>query len=68
MNQVLLGAKISFCGLNRGMAQEQLDLLKLTARSPAQFGARSASVMRRDARNTDYLRISREHLPDRFFT
>jgi hypothetical protein len=39
VDQILLGSKISFRRLHRRVAQEQLDLLKLSARGPAEFRA-----------------------------
>jgi hypothetical protein len=42
VNQILLGAEISFGRLHRRMAQQQLNLLKLATTGAAQFGARPA--------------------------
>jgi hypothetical protein len=44
INQVLLRTKISLGRLHRSVAQQQLNLLKLTATGTAQFGA-GAAVM-----------------------
>ncbi len=53
VNEVLLGPEISLCSLDRGMAQEQLDLLKLAARqSFAQVRRRSwGAIPTTSARN-----------------
>jgi hypothetical protein len=47
--QVLLSPEVPYSRLNGGMPQQQLDLLKLAARSSAQFGAGATEVVRRDA-------------------
>src|SRR5258708_27222204 len=49
------------------MSEQQLDLLQLPTRSPAELGARSATIMRRDAGDASIGRILPEHLPDDLF-
>jgi hypothetical protein len=49
-----VGAKIPLGRLNRGVAEEQLDLLKLSARSAAQLRARVTQNTRRDAWHSDF--------------
>jgi hypothetical protein len=66
VNQILLGTQISFGRLNRGVAQKQLDLLKLPAGGPAQFGACAPEVMRGYANDPGCFRILLQHLPDYF--
>jgi hypothetical protein len=39
MNQILLGPEVSFSSLYRRVAQQQLNLLKLSASSAAHFRA-----------------------------
>ena len=39
VDQILLGAQVTFCRLNRGMPQQHLDLLKLPTGSAAHFRA-----------------------------
>src|SRR5579863_8904497 len=67
IHQILLGTEIPLGRLNRCMAQEQLDLLKLAACGPAQLRAGPASVMRCDAGDAGIDRILPEHLPDHLF-
>lgn len=62
-DQILLGAEIPLRGLDRGVAEKQLDLFKLSAGRSAEFGTSAPQVMRRDARNTHCLGISLKHLP-----
>jgi hypothetical protein len=44
VNQILLGAKITFRGLHGGVAEQQLDLLQLATGGAAQLGASAASL------------------------
>src|SRR5271154_6248989 len=48
MSQRLLRPQVPLRGLDRGMAEEQLDLLQLPARLAAKFGAGPAQVVRRE--------------------
>src|SRR5579871_2969596 len=66
VEQILFRAKIAFRRLDRGVSQEQLDLLKLPAAGSTQLGAGSAEVMGRDPRNTGSLRVRFDELPDDF--
>ena len=45
---ILLGAQITLSRLDRGMAEEELDLLEIPAVLPTQFGAGAAEVMGAD--------------------
>jgi len=45
MNQVLLRSEIAFGGLDRGMPEQQLNLLQFPARFPAQLRAGPSQVM-----------------------
>jgi hypothetical protein len=64
----LLGAKISLCRLNRGVPQQQLDLLKLASGGPAELRARTAEVMGRDAGNAGGLGVGFDELPNDLLT
>src|SRR5262249_41614624 len=66
VHQILLGSQISLSGLNRRMAQEQLDLLRLAARGPAEFGASATKIVGRESGYTDYGAVLAQHLPDNF--
>ena len=57
MNQILLGAKITFGRLNRRVAQEHLDLLKLATGCSAELRAGPSQVVRRDAGGTNGRRV-----------
>jgi hypothetical protein len=48
MHKILSRAEVSFRGLNRRVAEQQLNLLKLAARSAAQLRACTPEVMWRD--------------------
>jgi hypothetical protein len=52
IDQILLCTEVSLSRLDRRVAQEHLDLLQLAASGPAQFGARPAGVVWRDAGDT----------------
>ena len=67
MNEILFRAKVPFGGLDRRVAQEQLDLLQLAPGGPAQFRRGAAAIMRRDARDAGSLGVRSEHLPDDLF-
>ena len=53
LDQVLFGAKVAFSGLNTRVAEQQLDLLQIPARLPAQFRTRSPQIVRRQRRVPD---------------
>jgi hypothetical protein len=42
---ILLGAQVAFGGLDRGVPQQELDLLQIPAVLPAQLGAGAAQVV-----------------------
>src|SRR5258707_392244 len=64
MDQILSRAQIPLCSLNRRVAEQKLDLLKLAAGSPAKLGARASQVVGCDAGNANCRGILPEHLPD----
>jgi hypothetical protein len=45
--QSLFAPKVSFRGLHANMAEEELDLLKLSARDVTEPGTRAAKIVRR---------------------
>ena len=57
VNQILLGPEVSLGRLNRRVAQQHLDLLKLAAGGAAQLRARASQIVRRDAGNADLGRV-----------
>jgi hypothetical protein len=63
MHQILPGSQVSFGSLNRGVPQQQLDLLQLPASSAAHFRAAAPQIMRSDSRNTCGHRVRLEELP-----
>ena len=48
MSQILLTAEIAFRGLDRGVSQQKLNLLKFTTTVVAQLRTGSAQIMRRN--------------------
>ena len=48
MPEILLTPEVAFRGLNRGMAQQELNLLDLAAVAVAQLSAGPSQVVRRD--------------------
>ena len=48
MPEILFAAEIAFRGLDRGVPQQKLNLLKLTAAVVAQLRTSSPQIMRRD--------------------
>jgi len=64
VDQILLRSQVPLGRLYRGVAQEQLDLLKLAARGPAQLRARPPQIVGRDARDTGHRRVLLEQLPN----
>lgn len=48
VTEPLLAPKVAFGGLDRHMAEEELDLFKFTSRLMAKPGAGSTEVMRSD--------------------
>ena len=66
--QILLCAQIPFGGLNRGVAQQHLDLLQFAARSPTQLRAGAPQVVRRNIGNVNLGGVLLKHLPDDLLT
>src|ERR1017187_7057624 len=64
VSQILLGAEVPLGSLDRRVAQQQLDLLKLASGGATQFRRRATAIVRRDARDADCGGIRPEHLPD----
>jgi hypothetical protein len=48
MPEILFAAEVAFCSLNRSMAEQELNLLDLTAVRVAQLRAGPPQIMRRD--------------------
>jgi hypothetical protein len=48
MPEILFAAEVAFCGLHRGMSQQELNLFDLATVYVAQPRAGPAQVMRRD--------------------
>jgi hypothetical protein len=67
MSQRLLRPQVPLGGLDRGMAEEQLDLLQLPARLAAEFGAGPAQVVRRELAQSGGLGITHHQAPDCLF-
>ena len=65
--QFLFPAKIALGGLNRGMSQQELNLLQATAGLTAKLGAGAAKIVRRQPAKTCLSRMSDHHLPYRGF-
>ncbi len=57
MHEILLRTQVSFGCLDRCMAEEQLNLLKLAAGSPAHLRACPAEVVGGNARRSDRRRL-----------
>ena len=53
---LLLRPQIAFCGLDRGVAEQELDLFQIAAILPAQFRAGTAEVMGAEVLDPDLLR------------
>jgi hypothetical protein len=66
MRQILLCTQVPLGRLDRGMAKQQLDLLQLPARGPAQLRACATAVMWRDAGHSGGLCIRSENLPETY--
>lgn len=47
LNEILFGTEIAFGGLNRGMAEQELDLFQVAAGFATEFGAGAAQVIHR---------------------
>ena len=66
MNQILLRPEVPLSRLNRGVAEQQLDLLKLAAGGSAQLRAGSAQIVRRQTGETRSPGVASQKLPDNF--
>src|SRR5580765_539950 len=64
MPEVLLAAEIALRRLNRGVAQQELNLLDLAAAGVAQLRARSTQVVRRDVLQPCLLGAALDNVPD----
>ena len=53
LDEILFGAEVPFGGLDGGVTEQQLDLLQIPARLPAQFRTRSPQIVRRQRRVPD---------------
>jgi hypothetical protein len=53
---ILFGAQIAFGGLDRGVPQQELDLLQIAAILPAELGAGAAQIVGAEALDPDLLR------------
>jgi hypothetical protein len=53
---ILFGAQIAFGGLDRGVPQQELDLLQIPAVLPAEFGAGAAEIVGAEVLDADLLR------------
>jgi hypothetical protein len=62
VNQILLGSQVLLGGLDRRVAQEQLNLLKFPVGRPAELRCRAETIVRRDARGAGRGGIRPEHL------
>jgi hypothetical protein len=67
VNEILFRAQIPLGGLERRVAQEQLDLLQLAPGGPAELRSGPSAITRRDAGDSGSLGEWPEHLPDHLF-
>jgi hypothetical protein len=66
MSQSLLGSKIAFCGLDRGMPKQQLDLFEVSPSFPAKLRTGPPQIMRRQLPKVSSLGIAHHQPPDCF--
>src|SRR5690349_23489264 len=64
VRKLLARAEVSFGGLNRGVAQEELDLLEISPRSTAQLGAGTPEVVRGQLGQARPGGVERHNVPD----
>src|SRR5271166_3255325 len=64
MTQILLAAEIPLGGLDRDMAEQELNLFQFAAVAVAQLGAGSAKVMRGHMLQPYAAAVSIHHVPD----
>jgi hypothetical protein len=62
--EILLAAQVSFGGLNRRMAEQELNLLQFTAARMAQLGTGPTQIVRRDALQPCFFATALYHVPD----
>ena len=62
--QILLGTKIAFRSQNRCMAQEKLNLFKLSTVGVAQLSASAAQIVRRNVLKAQTLGAFANDIPD----
>lgn len=62
--QGLLGPQVPLRGLHGGMAKQQLNLLELPSRFPAQFCARTPQVMGRELAQLGLAGVADDQSPD----
>jgi hypothetical protein len=60
-------AEVAFGGLDRRVAEQQLDLLEVAAGLAAELGAGAAQVVGRELAERGLARVCDYHLPDALF-
>ena len=63
MSEILFAAEIAFCRLDRGMPQQELNLLQLAATRVAQLRTGSPQVMRRNMLQARSLAATLDYVP-----
>src|SRR5215472_15530765 len=64
MSEILFAAEIAFCGLDRCMSEQELNLLKLTATVVAQLRTSPAQVVWGNVLQARLLATASDHVPD----
>jgi hypothetical protein len=64
MAEILLAAEITFRGLNRGVSQQELNLLQLSSAIVTQLRTGPPEIMRRDVLQPGSLATGSDHVPD----
>ena len=64
MAEILFAAELAFSSLNRGVAQQELNLLDLAAVCVAQLRAGPAQIIRRDVLQPSSLAATLDDIPD----
>jgi hypothetical protein len=64
MTEILFAPKITFRGLDRGVPQQELNLLEFTAAVVAQLRAGSPQIVRRNVLQTSFLAAGSDYVPD----
>jgi hypothetical protein len=65
VRNILLASQVFFRGLNRGVPEQKLYLLKIPSRLAAQFRARAPQIMGRQVFDADLVRVMQHDLPHR---